>query len=219
MHWRMSMGTCNKSDLIVEAAATVFPRLGYHGATVEDILQEAKVARSTFYVYFSGKRDVFMNLCGSLMDEIRKATNAGVERLVVEFSKAGAPPAEKYVLESLSGFLAELFTFVETNRGVTRVFFNDFLVIDDETTGMFRAFQAQLTDEFEKLIEVGIRIGFLRQVSRRRAAEFIVAGLVHTARNISTGTSEFDVSEISREIVDMQINGLRPVASMAGADI
>ena len=213
------MGTCNKSDLIVEAAATVFPRLGYHGATVEDILQEAKVARSTFYVYFSGKRDVFMNLCGSLMDEIRKATNAGVERLVVEFSKAGAPPAEKYVLESLSGFLAELFTFVETNRGVTRVFFNDFLVIDDETTGMFRAFQAQLTDEFEKLIEVGIRIGFLRQVSRRRAAEFIVAGLVHTARNISTGTSEFDVSEISREIVDMQINGLRPVASMAGADI
>ncbi len=219
MHWRMSMGTCNKSDLIVEAAATVFPRLGYHGATVEDILQEAKVARSTFYVYFSGKRDVFMNLCGSLMDEIRKATNAGVERLVVEFSKAGAPPAEKYVLESLSGFLAELFTFVETNRGVTRVFFNDFLVIDDETTGMFRAFQAQLTDEFEKLIEVGIRIGFLRQVSRRRAAEFIVAGLVHTARNISTGTSEYDVSEVSREIVDMQINGLRPVASMAGADI
>ncbi len=213
------MGTCNKSDLIVEAAATVFPRLGYHGATVEDILQEAKVARSTFYVYFSGKRDVFMNLCGSLMDEIRKATNAGVERLVVEFSKAGAPPAEKYVLESLSGFLAELFTFVETNRGVTRVFFNDFLVIDDETTGMFRAFQAQLTDEFEKLIEVGIRIGFLRQVSRRRAAEFIVAGLVHTARNISTGTSEYDVSEVSREIVDMQINGLRPVASMAGADI
>lgn len=213
------MGTCNKSDLIVEAAATVFPRLGYHGATVEDILQEAKVARSTFYVYFSGKRDVFMNLCGSLMEEIRQATNAGVERLVVEFSKGGAPPDEKYVLESLSTFLAELFTFVETNRGVTRVFFNDFLVIDDETTGMFRAFQAQLTDEFEKLIEVGIRIGFLRQVSRRRAAEFIVAGLVHTARNISTGTSEFDVSEISREIVDMQINGLRPVASMAGADI
>ena len=215
----MSMGTCNKSDLIIEAASTVFPRLGYHGATVEDILQEAKVARSTFYVYFSGKRDVFMDLCAGLMGEIRATTNAGIDRLVVKFSDGGAPPDEEDILNSLTDFLAELFGFVETNRGLTRIFFNDFLVIDDETTGLFRDFQAQLTGEFEKLIEVGVRIGFLRRVNRRRAAEFIVAGLVHTARNISTGTSEYDVNEVSREIVDMQINGLRPVASKAGADI
>lgn len=212
----MSMGTDNKCDIIIEASTRVFPRLGYHKATVEDILREANVARSTFYVYFSSKREIFMNVATAMMSELQDITTTGIRDLMARFAAEGARPSDEDIFASLERFLAEVFRFVENNRGMTRIFFNDFLVIDDETSEMFREFQANLTDEFQNLIRVGEQIGFLRQVNQRRAAEFIVAGLIHMARNISTGNADYDVDQVSREIVDMQINGLRPVPVTVG---
>ncbi len=43
---------------IVAAAAAVFARRGFAETRVEDILEEAGVARRTFYKYFTGKEDV-----------------------------------------------------------------------------------------------------------------------------------------------------------------
>ena len=44
---------------LLAAARVVFARRGYHHASVSDILDEAKVARGTFYNYFDSKRAVF----------------------------------------------------------------------------------------------------------------------------------------------------------------
>ncbi|MHB8896633.1 MAG: TetR/AcrR family transcriptional regulator [Candidatus Geothermincolia bacterium] len=211
------MGTDSKSDIIIEASTRVFPRLGYHKATVEDILQEANVARSTFYVYFSNKREIFMSLVTTLMGEMLDITKAGIDDMVESFNAPpDSRPTDDEIMQQLVEFLAEVFRFIETNRGLTRIFFNDLAAIDDEMTQLFRDFQAQLTNDFLRLIQVGMEIGFLRQVNQRRAAEFIVAGLIHLARNISAGIGDYDVDDVSREIVDMQINGLRPVPARVG---
>ena len=50
---------------LMEAAKKVFARKGYHSTNVSDIVQEAGVARGTFYLYFEGKRAIFE----SLLDE------------------------------------------------------------------------------------------------------------------------------------------------------
>jgi AcrR family transcriptional regulator len=212
---RMRMGTDSKSDHIVEASTRVFPRLGYHNATVEDILQEAGVARSTFYVYFPNKRELFMNLVTALSAEMLCIITGGIDDLITRFASPGAPRAsDEELMQALVDFLALVFRFVETNRGMTRIFFNDMVAIDDEMTLVFRDFQSQITGDFERLIRMGVDIGFLRAVNQRRAADFIVAGLIHMARNISLGSGDADIEEVSREIVDMQINGLRPVHSL-----
>jgi AcrR family transcriptional regulator len=52
----------NKTRLrmrILRAAMAVFGRLGYADARVEDILEEARISRPTFYRYFRSKEDVF----------------------------------------------------------------------------------------------------------------------------------------------------------------
>lgn len=51
----------------LDAALTVFERLGYRDATVKDILQEAGGGRATFYTYFSGKSDVAAQLFEGLL--------------------------------------------------------------------------------------------------------------------------------------------------------
>jgi len=203
------MGTDSKSDLIVEASTRVFPRLGYHNATVEDILQEANVARSTFYVYFSNKRELFISVVTTIMQTVLGTIEAGVDSIMERFGgPAGDRPSDSELIDALVDLMSEVFQFIDTNRGMTRMFFNDLVGIDEEMTNIFHEFQDRFTGDFERLMRFGVGIDFLRDVNQRRAAEFIVGGLIHTARNISAGIAEYNVQETSKEIVDMQLNGL-----------
>ena len=47
---------------LVEAAARVFGRKGYHAATVDDVAEEAGFTKGAFYSNFETKEDVFVDL-------------------------------------------------------------------------------------------------------------------------------------------------------------
>src|SRR2546429_4819203 len=51
---------------VLEAAEQVFGAKGYHGASVTEITRAAGVAQGTFYLYFRGKKEIFLDLVGSL---------------------------------------------------------------------------------------------------------------------------------------------------------
>ncbi|MFI8189416.1 TetR/AcrR family transcriptional regulator [Streptomyces sp. NPDC085946] len=53
---------------LLDAAETVFARLGYGPATVADITAEAGVSRAGFYVYFASKEEVFRVLAVRVRD-------------------------------------------------------------------------------------------------------------------------------------------------------
>jgi AcrR family transcriptional regulator len=196
----------------MDAGARVFPRLGYHNATVEDIITEAGVARSTFYAYYSNKREIFNNIITNIVDIVLATVEAGIDTIVAKF---GVPederPPDDDIAEALVDLMAQVFHFIDANKGMTKIFLNDLVVIDDDMTRLFHDFQDRFTGDFERLMRFGLDIGFLSGVDARRAAEFIVGGLVHTARNISAGRADYGLDELSREIVDMQLNGLRRV--------
>lgn len=67
---------------ILAAAVGVFRRCGYAATRVEDVLQAAKIARRTFYRYFSSKEDVLASIYELTTTEIirameRAATESG----------------------------------------------------------------------------------------------------------------------------------------------
>ncbi|MEV0209168.1 TetR/AcrR family transcriptional regulator [Streptomyces sp. NPDC050788] len=53
---------------LLDAAETVFARLGLGGATVADITAEAGVSRAGFYVYFASKEEIFRVLAARVRD-------------------------------------------------------------------------------------------------------------------------------------------------------
>ena len=53
---------------IVNAGIRIFSRKGFHQCAVEDILEEANVARATFYSYFDSKKDLFVELIDTLLN-------------------------------------------------------------------------------------------------------------------------------------------------------
>jgi AcrR family transcriptional regulator len=68
---------------LLDAAADVFDRIGYHAARVDDVVAAAHSSHGTFYLYFTSKEDLFDQLVGevaaelrSVIDELAPVTNS-----------------------------------------------------------------------------------------------------------------------------------------------
>jgi AcrR family transcriptional regulator len=60
-----------RREAILQAARAVFRDKGYHQASVHDIIDEARIARGTFYLYFSSKQDLFGELVADFLEIVR----------------------------------------------------------------------------------------------------------------------------------------------------
>lgn len=86
---------------LLEAAEQVFADLGYHDASIVKITEAAGVSQGTFYLYFSGKQEIFDVLVEDLNTRIRHAMS--------EASAKGASriEAERLGFEAFFRFTAE----------------------------------------------------------------------------------------------------------------
>ena len=55
---------------IIAAAKTVFSDAGYHGASINSIIERAQIARGTFYLYFEDKRGIFEEIVDRVLARI-----------------------------------------------------------------------------------------------------------------------------------------------------
>lgn len=72
---------------IVAAAAELYARRGFLGASVADLAQAGGSSKSLIYHYFSAKEDILFEVMASHIEELRAA--------VREVEASPAPPAEK----------------------------------------------------------------------------------------------------------------------------
>jgi AcrR family transcriptional regulator len=75
---------------LLEAAEQIFAELGYHDASIVKITEAAGVGQGTFYLYFTGKREIF--------DEVVLDLNARVRHAMTEASDTGTTRAERELL-------------------------------------------------------------------------------------------------------------------------
>ncbi|MGQ9475664.1 MAG: TetR family transcriptional regulator [Actinomycetota bacterium] len=54
---------------IIANAARLFSAKGYHGTTVDDIVQATGIAKGTFYLYFESKEELLVEVIKNLIDE------------------------------------------------------------------------------------------------------------------------------------------------------
>lgn len=63
-----------KRETILAAAKQLFGHYGYRRTSIDDIAQEARIAKGTVYLYFESKEEIFRALCQQLLDIILTAT-------------------------------------------------------------------------------------------------------------------------------------------------
>jgi AcrR family transcriptional regulator len=65
-----------KRGAILAAAQALFGHYGYRRTSIEDIAQEAGIAKGTVYLYFKSKEEIFRALCQQLIEHVLSAAEA-----------------------------------------------------------------------------------------------------------------------------------------------
>jgi AcrR family transcriptional regulator len=73
---RTAKGTRTRQRILA-AAEQVFSTLGYHDASIVKITEQAGVGLGTFYLYFSGKQEIFDEVVRDLNHRVRQAMSEG----------------------------------------------------------------------------------------------------------------------------------------------
>ena len=81
-HKRKVLPPEERREELLQAAAHVFSARGFRTAGVSDIIEQAGVARGTFYHYFGSKKDVFMELIEIYFSRFASILQENHERLV-----------------------------------------------------------------------------------------------------------------------------------------
>lgn len=123
---------------IVEGAARLFDRVGYHGVNMSMIAEAAGVKKPTLYHYIKGKDEILFMLHELFIGTLQKNTNERVERGANE-------------LEILRGVIGDTFQLLHDYPGYMRAFFEHTRELDREQ----RAVIAAHRDEYVRVV-VGI---------------------------------------------------------------
>ncbi len=69
----------DRRDLIVENATRLFAAKGYHGTTIDEIVQATGIAKGTFYIYFDSKEELLVEVIKRLIDDTLSKIDRALE--------------------------------------------------------------------------------------------------------------------------------------------
>src|ERR1700677_4049459 len=107
----MGKTTSDARQRLLDGGLKLFANRGYAGTAVQDITEEAKVAKPTLYYYFENKEGLFQALVDQAMDE----------RL--RLMREAAPP-EMETVEQLTGIIVAVTNFARRQPDLLRLCFS-----------------------------------------------------------------------------------------------
>ena len=150
------------------AGLGVFLTRGFRAAAIADIVAEADAAQGTFYLYYSSKTALFLEL----LDDFERAILTSFSALDLE-----VVPVGDYGVERVEALLAEAFRrFFETCRQekqLAQLFFQESLFDQD-----LKRRRQEIYESFASLarrgLELGMQVGVLRPLDSTVVAHAIV---------------------------------------------
>ena len=177
---------------VLESAEHVFGEKGYHGASVTEITQAAGVAQGTFYLYFRGKKEIFLDLVDTLGRSLGAAT------LEASASASNYEEAERL------GFKA-FFSFARQHRHIYRIV-QECDRVDPVT---FRRFYADLAETYHRANAAAAARGEIAQ-SDPEVLAYCMLGVGHFVALRYLLWDEDLSEEIEEAAIAFVQRGLRP---------
>ncbi|MFN7975166.1 MAG: TetR/AcrR family transcriptional regulator [Acidobacteriota bacterium] len=187
-----------RRDQILRHARALFARKGYHDTSIADIIEDAGIARGTFYLYFKGKREVF----GALLDILFHELDVRVKPVVLG-------PAEPSPLEQVKDNVRRVLELVVAEPEYLRIVLHHGTALDSQSVRALGRLYDGLLRMIEKSLQLGKRMGIVRPCDTRVVSACILGTVKEVVvRTATRGAAKIDPAAIAEEIVEYGLRGI-----------
>lgn len=141
---------------IIDRAAELFDRQGYHQTSVDDIAEAVGIRKPTLYHYFSGKEEILFMIH-------EEFGHFAVDRQA-EREPRDVPPADNLLL-----LISDIIGLLETHPGHVRVYFDYGRELSPEYDRQVKKLRRRYQGMVEDVLRRGMESGEFRQVDVRLA--------------------------------------------------
>jgi AcrR family transcriptional regulator len=179
----------------------IFAERGFHGTTVDAIVDAAGLAKGAFYHHWHSKEE--------LLHEIMAGVIALQADLADEATRwEGSPEA------SLDRFIQELFKVVVENRKEAKIFHAQVGMLERDDFADVRRTAGQFHDSVRTLISRGIDSGELREVESVELVTWVISGALSYAYRWWPLDEPHSPEEVGRMIGRLMMPGLKTNKSL-----
>ncbi len=183
---------------ILEAAKYVFSEAGYHGASINAIIERAEIARGTFYLYFESKSAVFSSILDQAMTDLR----ARMHRIEVDDPKAAAPQVQ------LRAQVVAALEYVVQDRALAMLLLSAGHTPDAEAAERLDQFFGEVRDLLRRAFESGQEIKLLRRVQPELAAAAMLGMIRGVVELLVVQPSPPPVESVVDELLLVALRGV-----------
>ncbi|HEY6221015.1 MAG TPA: TetR/AcrR family transcriptional regulator, partial [Candidatus Eisenbacteria bacterium] len=187
----MANGTPRKNDTprtkekevrtaeIEQAARKIFLSRGFQAATIQEIAEEAGIAKGTVYLYYKSKDDLYTALLLPSLEFLNEKFGALLAEVESEKFESG---------EELVDALGEMFIELQARDPEMVLIYQGFQVgtfitsVSKETRERLNGFARRNFQAFRAIFEKGIELGLLRDLDVRKAVDAIWGLLLGVAQ-------------------------------------
>ncbi|MBN2358942.1 MAG: TetR/AcrR family transcriptional regulator [Deltaproteobacteria bacterium] len=178
------MKSAERRAQVLAIAAAVFAEKGYHAAKVDDIVQRARIARGTFYLYFEDKHALFGELIDGLLGRLRTA----IRRIDVA--------APEPVIEQLRANVRRVVALLFEERALTKIMVSDAVGLDPGFDDKLLSFYGQVRSVLEGSLSEGQRLGLVQPCSPQLAATAVIGSVKEIVYQSIFGRLQVGVEEV-----------------------
>ena len=183
---------------IIAAAKGVFADSGYHGASINAIIERAQIARGTFYLYFESKAAVFDSILDQAMADLR----ARIHRIEVEDPKAPAPQVQ------LREQVVATLEYIVRDRPLAMLLLSAGHTPDAEAAERLDQFFGEVRDLLRRAFATGMEIKLLRKVDPELAAAAMLGMIRGVVEQLVSQPTPARVDTVVDEILILALRGV-----------
>lgn len=184
---------------ILDAGLRVFARKGFHQASVSDIVDEASVARGTFYLYFPSKQALFE----TLLDELIAVVEQGIRRVDIS---PGAPPP----VAQLRHNVLWLLSLPQTRPELLQVLLWEAIGVHAATDAKLDSMHQRMFTLTQRSLQTGMAMGLVRTCDPELTARMVV-GMVKEillSLRVREDLEAADLEALADELLTFAARGL-----------
>jgi AcrR family transcriptional regulator len=184
----------NKRHQIITATASLFDRVGFHGASMQMVAEAVDLGKPTLYHYFRSKNEILLAIHQQFIGDLLESHLKRKENKL--------PPDEL-----LAGMCADILNHINEHPGYARTFIEHFDELDAEHRQAARTERLRYLSETIDAIKSGVESGLFVKCDPRLAALGFL-GMCNWAYKWLPAEKNKNVGKIARDLSRWFLHGL-----------